>query len=832
MTSQQPQQPSVRLFISYSHDSRQHEDRVLALADRLREDGIDAVVDQYSPAPPEGWPMWMDREVQKADFVAMVCTETYLRRVEGREEPGKGRGVLWEAKLIYNLSYEADTAVQRLVPILLEGGAASFIPLPLRELTNYRVDTPEGYEAFYRHLTNQPRSEKPELGKLKALPAIAPQSYPASLVVHTEGEGKTPMSVDRRNRAQMLKRVRLDWIDGVLKQSLYRVARIELRLEAKDDAVEEPLGTIVQVPDRAPTALPPGITISRVFDDCAGALLILGAPGTGKTTLLLELAQDLLDRAERDENYPMPVVFNLSSWAVQRQRLAQWLVAELSTRSDVPKRLAQRWVETEQILPLLDGLDEVALDHRQACVEAINNFRRDHGLLPIAVCSRIVDYEALGTKLRLRNAVVAQPLTRLRVQGYLDRIGEPQQALRAALETHPSFWELLETPLMLWVAILAYREAPVDLSREDNFEQRRRRLFAKFVDAMYKRRSAEARYNQEQTVQWLSFLASALRRNSQTVFYLENLRGQLLAKRTQRWLSEAGTVVANLMISGLTGLIVGLISGVVFGLSGTRAWWRAGLSGGLLFNLGGWLSVGLSVGLIGGLVGGLVGAFMDLQPVETLRIGLADMSSRLRKAARVGLIGGVSVGLSVGLYVGLVAGLTGGLVVQMASVRMRVSVLDGLIGGLEVGLIAGPIFALITLLFSEAMETRIRPNQGTRHSLKMALAALLIGGLVGGLVGLLMCGLAGLLCWLIFGLLFGLVFGLFGGGLFCLKHFVLRLVLWMTRSAPVSYVGFLDHAVERLFLRKVGGGYIFIHRMLLEYFATLAGPRRLDRDAV
>jgi hypothetical protein len=27
--------------------------------------------------------------------------------------------------------------------------------------------------------------------------------------------------------------------------------------------------------------------------------------------------------------------------------------------------------------------------------------------------------------------------------------------------------------------------------------------------------------------------------------------------------------------------------------------------------------------------------------------------------------------------------------------------------------------------------------------------------------------------------------------------------------------------IERLFLRKVGGGYIFTHRMLLEYFASL-----------
>ena len=28
-------------------------------------------------------------------------------------------------------------------------------------------------------------------------------------------------------------------------------------------------------------------------------------------------------------------------------------------------------------------------------------------------------------------------------------------------------------------------------------------------------------------------------------------------------------------------------------------------------------------------------------------------------------------------------------------------------------------------------------------------------------------------------------------------------------------------AAERVFLRKVGGGYVFTHRLLVEYFATL-----------
>src|SRR5580693_2645520 len=137
MTTSAAEQTASRVFVSYSHDSRVHEDRVLALADRLREDGIDAVLDQYDTAPPDGWPMWMDREIQKADFVALVCTDVYRRRVEGREEQLKGRGVLWEAKLIYNHLYQTDTEVQRFIPILMEGVSPSCMPWPVRGLSYY-----------------------------------------------------------------------------------------------------------------------------------------------------------------------------------------------------------------------------------------------------------------------------------------------------------------------------------------------------------------------------------------------------------------------------------------------------------------------------------------------------------------------------------------------------------------------------------------------------------------------------------------------------------------------------------------------------------------------
>ena len=80
----------------------------------------------------------------------------------------------------------------------------------------------------------------------------------------------------------------------------------------------------------------------------------------------------------------------------------------------------------------------------------------------------------------------------------------------------------------------------------------------------------------------------------------------------------------------------------------------------------------------------------------------------------------------------------------------------------------------------------------------------------------------GLVVGLIFGLIFGLVLGfLLYGGLACLKHLVLRVLLWRNGAAPWNYARFLDYAAERILLRKVGGGYIFVHRMLMEYFAAL-----------
>jgi len=160
-----------KVFISYSHDSSAHEDRVRALADRFRGDGIDCVIDQYETNPPEGWPRWMERQLRGASFVLLICTEIYNRRVLGEEDPGKGLGVLWESNIIYNSLYNTGTVDRRFLPVVFGKDNVVNIPTPLQGVTRYDVQLDDEYDRLYRYLTDQPSVLKPTLGKLREMPA-------------------------------------------------------------------------------------------------------------------------------------------------------------------------------------------------------------------------------------------------------------------------------------------------------------------------------------------------------------------------------------------------------------------------------------------------------------------------------------------------------------------------------------------------------------------------------------------------------------------------------------------------------------------------------------
>jgi len=163
------QDKRLKIFISYTQDSEAHKARVLNLADRLNDEGLDCNIDQYEAAPSEGWPRWMQKQIEDADFILVVCTETYCRRIELKEQPGKGLGGIWEGAIITDMLYNQSTLNPNIIPILFAAEDTQYIPRILGGVMHYYVNTEEGYIALYRRLTDQPFIEKPPLGASKIL---------------------------------------------------------------------------------------------------------------------------------------------------------------------------------------------------------------------------------------------------------------------------------------------------------------------------------------------------------------------------------------------------------------------------------------------------------------------------------------------------------------------------------------------------------------------------------------------------------------------------------------------------------------------------------------
>ncbi|MDJ0799091.1 MAG: TIR domain-containing protein [Calothrix sp. MO_167.B12] len=159
-----------KVFISYSHDSQEHKDRVLNLADRLRSDGIDCKIDQYEESPAQGWPRWMLNQLEWADFVLVVGTQLYNRRFRGEEEPGRGKGVTWEGAVISQELYDAQVNSTKFIPVIFADEDGEYIPIVIRGFSRYTLDSEAGYENLYRRLTNQHDTPQPELGELRTLP--------------------------------------------------------------------------------------------------------------------------------------------------------------------------------------------------------------------------------------------------------------------------------------------------------------------------------------------------------------------------------------------------------------------------------------------------------------------------------------------------------------------------------------------------------------------------------------------------------------------------------------------------------------------------------------
>ena len=622
-------------------------------------------------------------------------------------------------------------------------------------------------------------------------------------------------------RKRLIQRVRVDWIAGVLRPSTQGGNFIDHSLSLAPDAVERGADAILQRTNEAPAPLRPNSSPVSVFDDHLGQLLILGEPGSGKTTFLLRLLEELLERAEQDFTQPVPILLNLSSWRSAKTGFDAWLVDELQTRMDVPSEQGKKWVKAEQLVLLLDGLDETDNAVRGGCVEAINRYRFEHGFVQIAVASRTAEYEALVKRLRIPAAIKIQSLSRQQVEAHLSSTASPLlEWSTSSLAGTEELFKLLTTPLMLRIASGLAPAAPSRPIGESTVSSSSMsdQLFAAYVASMFGRRAPLVNYGPGETVRALSWLAAALISQRQTLFRIDDLRSTWLDSRSDRL--TVASVIAILVGVGSALLADAFMIALV-----VITFYMKSIATVMLYVTLVCTPFFFAIGVIVSLVRGRV-----RRPVVALQFGWPGA---------LPVVIALLEGMTLGAILGYGFGETGCLLVDAPGATYGIT-------PIHFTLMAAIVFGTGAMInaFARTPELQVRPapDAALRQSLRYTTVYLSLSVAIGliGIAALLVLhhrssegmmsttaavvGAFAFLGWV------GFFFALEKGGYFLLDHFISLRMITRSKTIPPDLLGFLDFCCERAFLRRVGTGYLFFHRLLLDYFSRCCpgyvDPRR------
>jgi hypothetical protein len=570
-------------------------------------------------------------------------------------------------------------------------------------------------------------------------------------------------------RKILVNKVKEFWIEGFLKPSLPNAA-IRLDLKGHSEAITDVSQKIEALSVELDESFEE-LQDTRIYEEMGQGrtLLILGDPGAGKTIALLQLAQRLIEHCEQDLSLPMPVVFNLSSWAKDRKAIVDWLIDELRSKYQVHQALSHPWITQQQLILLLDGLDEVNEEYRNDCVRALNEFIGLYPQIEVAICSRVKDYEALSDRLHISSALCLQPFSSKQIYQFLDNVGGPLTGLKVLLKTDREIEQLAQTPLVLDLMSVAYQGWSVESLRSQlrSSSTRLQHVFDTYIDRRLARGTASD-YSRGDVLRWLSCLASQMIQEKQTVFLIEKMQPSWLQGSEERFYRIVCLVISKPTINlvtgtGLvTGLAVGLISGIVFGS-------QVGTITGLL------ISITLSF-----MTNFLIDSpIKEILPVERLSWSWQRAKSRAIKESFVGIGSGLFFWLPSGVVFGAIAGV-------FKPDHFLLWVTRGLISGLLFALIFGFIFGLASGVGSTEITQRVVPNQGIRKSFVNGLLMEIEGGLASWGLSWLFFNLSslgsgeifGLSGEQFFGLSGGLIAGLKYGGAACIQHITLRQVLF------------------------------------------------------
>jgi hypothetical protein len=252
-------------------------------------------------------------------------------------------------------------------------------------------------------------------------------------------------------------------------------------------------------------------------------MVVIGAVGSGKSALMIKLARDLI--AARITGDPVPIILSASTWNTDEPMMT-WVSAELVRR--YPALAAQRKLSSgetvtlagllagQSVLPIVDGLDELPTDRRQAAISGLNAHGSDNALV---LTSRPDEYrdtvDSVGRTVSRATVITLTPLSTDGVREYLSDAVPHNRRLSDVFRTITDaptgvLASVLTNPLMLWLTRVTWhdrRANPTDIVElaSTGQQQVERYLLDRLLPAVY---DADAPWRLRRAQRFLRFLAS------------------------------------------------------------------------------------------------------------------------------------------------------------------------------------------------------------------------------------------------------------------------------------------------------------------------------------
>lgn len=582
------------------------------------------------------------------------------------------------------------------------------------------------------------------------------------------------------------------------------------------------------------TEVKPDQPTIEIFEhkDVKGRLLILGDAGSGKTNELLTLADDLLYKCSSVDE-PIPVIFELSEWT-EKFEFEEWLGQQLLENYQVPLTVSEIWIRNSQLLPLLDGLDELRRieeesitpedvdrlrkDKQVKCVEAINDFLAGHRFTKLVVCCRNNEYESLNAEREFGNfkgEIYLKPLENQQIEDYL--VKDLQKGwLWNELQSQPQLLDLVKSPLFLMMLVVAYSQ------RERQPIRSEKELVEAYITAQLRKSRRSKHYSDKKARHYLGWLATRLESFGQAEFLIERLQPYWFERKS---FIQEYRIILCLMAGFCFGIPCLLITSFRYGLF-------LGIS--LSIFLGLWIAI-CSVFMT------QFDFFMNIVPRESISISWHSIRMDTKD-----LIYQAPSLLMFTLFLSFVYWVFEPIremqyeldthdffdinlwlyAIQQIAKKAGVFMLTCVYGFTMIAII------LIFLAFLRGIRLnalnafeRDRPNQGIITSLKNGSSSMILFTALAMLFAYVFKFVSeqkvfssiffdplSIILWAI---LIGLFFGLSTS----LKHISLRIILWRYGFSPWDYEKFLEHASEYRFVQRVGGRYRFAHDLLRKQFA-------------